>query len=78
MVYAKNKKKNPYPAYYDTYQGANITWQIFCGPNSYLYARLVEELRLEVEENQKQKLSWKEYLRPRSKYLERNLYVDAT
>jgi hypothetical protein len=78
MIYAKNKKRNPYPAYYDTYEGANVTWQIYCGPNPYLHARLVEELCLERDENKREKLNWKESPRPKSKKLDRSLYVAAT
>lgn len=74
IIYAKNKKKNPYPAYYETYKGADISWQIFCGPNPYLHARLVENLHLEADENQRQ-LTWKEYTRPRAEGITRSLYL---
>jgi len=79
MIYAKNKKKNPYPAYHTTTsKGAEISWQIFCGPNPYLHARFVEDLRLEEDENKRQRLSWREYPGPKSKARDKSVYVDAT
>ena len=78
LAFAKNKKRNPYPAYYDTYRGANVTWQIFCGHNPWLHARLVEELHLEGNDYEKQKLSWIEYPRPKAEKREASLYINAT
>jgi hypothetical protein len=78
IVFAKSKRRNPYPAYYDTYRGANVTWQILCGHNPWLHASLIEELRLEVEADGKQKLSWIEFPRPKAEKLEASLYVSAT
>lgn len=78
MAYAKSKRKIPYPAYYDTYKGANVTWQILCGHNPWLHAQLVEELRLEVEGSGKQKLSWIEFPRPKSEKRADSLYIVAT
>ena len=78
MIYAKSKRRNPYPAYYDTYRGANVTWHIFCGHNPWLHARLVEELHLEAEGNEKQKLSWIEFPRPKAEKRAASLYVRAT
>ena len=74
----KIKKRNPYPAYYDTFNGANVTWQIFCGHNPWLHAQLVEDLRLEEGDNQRQRLSWVEFPRPKSEKRNASLYLAAT
>jgi len=60
VAYAKNKKNNPYPAYFGTYKGAHCLWEVYCGHNPHLYARLVSDLRVEVSRKTKESLTWKE------------------
>ena len=59
LAYAKNKKDNPYPAQFE----GNFEGRITCGHNPFLYARLVDDLRVEVDENGEEKLKWKERTR---------------
>jgi hypothetical protein len=60
MLFARDKKRNPYQANYVTYQGAPCNWEIRCGHNPWLRARLVTDLKLISTENAQQTLTWKE------------------
>lgn len=59
-AYAKNKKSNPYPAYFGTFKGVHCLWEVYCGHNPYLYARLVSDLKIEEDRNGKEVISYKE------------------
>ena len=59
LSYAKNKKDNPYPARYGNIGGVEWRGRLFCGHNPFLYARLVDNLRLENVKG-KEKLLWEE------------------
>jgi hypothetical protein len=48
-AYAKNKKNNPYQAYFGTFKGAHCLWEVYCGHNPYLHARIVNDLKVEEE-----------------------------
>jgi hypothetical protein len=60
IAYAKNRKTNPYPAYFGTFKNADCAWEVYCGHNPYLYARLVDDLKVELDSNGKEMLIWKE------------------
>ena len=60
MLFARDKKRNPYRAYFATHQGANCNWEIRCGHNPLLHARLVSDLKFVPAENNHQTLTWKE------------------
>jgi hypothetical protein len=59
-AYAKNKKNNPYPAYFGTFRGAECLWEVYCGHNPYLHARIVNDLKVEEDRSGKQTISYKE------------------
>ena len=61
LEYAKKKKNCPYPAKFYVMKGGGA-WssRITCGHNPYLYARLVDDLRVTEDEGGKESLSWKE------------------
>lgn len=48
VSYANNKKFNVYPAEYDTFKGANYLNRIYCGRNPHLFARQVDDIRVEA------------------------------
>jgi hypothetical protein len=60
VEYAKSKKSNPYRAYLGTYKGAHCLWEVYCGHNPHLYARIVSDLKVEINRNGKETLTWKE------------------
>jgi len=64
LIYAKNKKHNPYPAEYERVNG--ILWQgrIHCGHNPHLYACYVTNLGIVKDENDREKLVWEEIPKP--------------
>ena len=67
VAYAKNKKGVlPYPAQFHTLDGVPWDGRITCGYQPYLYARLVDDLHVEVDEDGEEKLIWKERPIPRS------------
>ncbi len=47
LSYAKDKRSNPYPAQFSTINGVAWTGQILCGHNPHLFARRVDDLRVE-------------------------------
>jgi hypothetical protein len=75
IAYARNKKNNPYPAYYNSSSSGRHTWQIYCGHNPHLYARLVFDLKHEGIAGGKQKLTWKENPRPNSEWIALSLEI---
>jgi hypothetical protein len=65
--YAKDKKRNPYPAGFgSTPVGAPWEGEIVCGHNPYLRARLVDDLTVERDGDGSEKASWKEHPKPAS------------
>jgi hypothetical protein len=67
LAYSNNKKFNPYPAYYTRINGIQWLGEIFCGHNPYLFARKVEKIKVEEDENGNEVLSWKELPKPNIK-----------
>jgi hypothetical protein len=66
-----NGRNNPYPARYGDINGAPWEARIYCGHNPHLYARLVDNLRVEIDENGEEKLNWKE--RPIPEHIQKML-----
>jgi hypothetical protein len=64
LAYAKNKNKWPYRAYFDTLKGAAWLGRIYCGHNPYLYARIVDDLKVIRTESGEEVITWKEQARP--------------
>jgi hypothetical protein len=60
IAYVKNRKNNPYPAYFGTFKNAHCSWEVYCGPNPYLYARVVGDLKVELNSDGEEELTWKE------------------
>jgi len=71
VAYAKNKKNNPYPAQPHSINGVPWLDRIICGHNPELYARLVDDIRVHIDENGKEVLTWKE--RPMPEHLQKML-----
>ncbi len=67
VAYAKHKSFNPYPAEFDRLRGAPWSGRITCGHNPYLYARLVDDLRV-FHDDGEGSVSWKERERPDLKF----------
>ena len=65
VAYARNKRNNPYPA--QIYSGERI----HCGHNPYLYARLVDDLCVNIDENGEESITWKD--RPIPKHIQEML-----
>jgi hypothetical protein len=59
MALAKGGK-NPYPAIFGTLNGAPWEGQIHCGHNPFLFARLVDDLKVERDEHGMETPLWKE------------------
>jgi hypothetical protein len=53
IEYAKNKRNPIFPA-------KIYNWRVHCGDNPHLWARLVDDLHVEIDENGNEKLAWKE------------------
>ncbi len=62
--YANNKKFNPYPAHYGTIKGIDYLGEVYCGHKPYLHARRVDDLKVEMNSNGEEKISWKERPKP--------------
>jgi len=58
LAYTKRKKDNPYP-------GVIERWMITCGHNPSLHARLVNDLKIEVDSDGKETVTWNEQPRPK-------------
>jgi len=65
VAYARNKKNHPYPAQNDRVNGVPWAGRMYCGRNPYLYARIVDDLCVSVDENGEEKLTWKERPKPK-------------
>jgi hypothetical protein len=65
VAYAKNKKNHPYPAQSDRINGVPWSGRMYCGHNPFLYARIVDDLCVNVDENREETLTWKERSRPK-------------
>jgi len=64
LAYARDRKNNPYPAESDTTDGVSVNTGITCGHNPWLYARIVENIILNIAVDGKESLAWKECERP--------------
>ena len=64
LTYARDRKNNPYPAEFDTTDGVSGNTGITCGHNPWLYARIVENIILNIAIDGKESLSWKEREKP--------------
>lgn len=58
--WALKSKENPYPAEFDRINGVPWQGRIHCGHNPYLFARLVDELRVESREDGSEETVWDE------------------
>ena len=65
IAYAKNKKTNPYPARFDVINRKPWAGRIYCGHNPHLYARLVDDLVIKIDENGDEIPTWKERAIPK-------------
>ncbi len=64
IAVARNKRRNPYPAEFETINGIYWRDSIRCGHNPSLYARLVHNLRVVVSDDGKLQTTWDERPRP--------------
>lgn len=64
LLFAKDRKRNPYPAEFGAVNGLPWQGQVTCGHNPWLFARLVENLRVEVDEQGEEQLVWGEVAKP--------------
>jgi GNAT superfamily N-acetyltransferase len=64
MSWARDKKRNPYPARFMTLDGVPWHGEVHCGHNPFLFARLVDDLTVERVEGGKEKATWKERPKP--------------
>ena len=64
LAYAKNRKNNPYPAQFVSINGVLWEGQITCGHNPFLFARLVKNIRVEVDSDGEEQLHWDEIPKP--------------
>ena len=60
LAYAKNKKNNPYPAEYHRIKLIRYMGRITCGHNPWLYARVVDNIRIEHNNDGREILKWDE------------------
>jgi len=60
IAYAKNNKNTLFPARFEMVLGVPWEDRIYCGSNPFLYARLVDDLRVIVNENGEKELTCKE------------------
>ena len=66
LKYAKNRKNNPYPAEFESIKGVPWQGRITCGHNPWLYARIVDNLRIEIDTEGNETLKWDERPVPES------------
>lgn len=64
LLVAKTRKSNPYPAMFGSIGGISWQGQITCGHNPWLFARMVRNLRVEIDDNGDEKLIWDEVPKP--------------
>jgi hypothetical protein len=57
---ARNRKNTPYPAQARDIDGVPWLGEISCGNNPWLRARIVENVRLEIDTNGRRILNWDE------------------
>lgn len=55
LEYALHRSRNPYPATFGQTQG-----QIFCGHNPFLYGRLVDDFRVDIDGSGEGRATWTE------------------
>ncbi len=67
IAFAGNKKKNPYPATFGVNNGVPWAGQIICGHNPYLFARKVDNLRIETDDSGFEQPVWDERPIPRAR-----------
>ena len=67
IAYTRNKKDNPYPATFGFINGVPWTGQIICGHNPYLFARKVDNLRIETDDSGCEKPVWDERPIPKAR-----------
>lgn len=60
MACAKSSKNNPYPAEFGRINGVIFEGRITCGHNPWLFGRLVQNIRLQVNQDGKEQLLWDE------------------
>ena len=60
IALGKQPTSNSYPAQFMTAGGVDWEGQIQCGHNPYLFARLVDNLRVERCENRRERVRWNE------------------
>ena len=69
LSYAKSRKNTPYPAQFATVEveGKIVPWtgRINCGHNPFLYGRLVQNIRVEVDSDGNERLEWDEIPPPK-------------
>jgi len=68
LSYAKNKKSSHYHAEFHTLDGVPWDGRITCGYQPCLYARLVDDLHVQVGENGEETLIWKERSTPQIRH----------
>ena len=61
---ARSAKKNMYPAKFVQISGVRWRGQIECGHNPHLFARTVEDIRVEIGDDGAENLVWNEIKRP--------------
>jgi hypothetical protein len=65
LTWAKDRTSNPYPAEFERINGVRWEGRIHCGHNPNLYARLVDDLTVEVDKDGIDKATWKERSMPK-------------
>jgi hypothetical protein len=63
--FANRRKFDPYPAEYERFRGARFPGRITCGHNPYLYARLVDKLRI-IGKPGEEEVTWNDRPLPES------------
>jgi hypothetical protein len=64
ISWGRDKKRNPCPATFMTFDGVPWTGQIHCGHNLFLLARLVDDLTVEKGADGGEEATWRERPRP--------------
>ena len=52
------RNANPYPAKFNKINGVTWDGQIICGENPWLFARLVDNINIEISEDGKERVTW--------------------
>jgi len=68
LSYAKNKKSSHYHAEFHTLDGVPWEGKITCGYQPCLFARLVDDLRVQINKNGEETLTWKERPTPQIRH----------